>query len=458
MTDPTAPEPAPVIAALGRRAEFREWLSGLEGAGLSVAPCDDASVLSRLVREGQVAVLIVDAALGVDAGALLELVGEDASGLPLLLVADRLEDRDFPGLLGRGHAWCVPRTVPARELVMPLRAMASRRTKERAQKRLLDELTSRLRVQEAWNTGTRRRMEELLHELRTPASVVLTLASSLLEGAEGPLELKQRVLVERMRAAADLVAELISSTRQKLPPASGAETRLASARRSGRRPIALDELAEQVRSVFAEAAAQQGVTLHVETRGELPDVWADRTRLGQLLVNLMSNALRATAAGGEVRMIIAPEPANEARGAACRLTVADTGTGIAPEDRPHVFTFGWSASGRAGLGLTVCKQIAAEHQGELLLESTPGQGSSFHLILPVDPRARTVRAVLQVISDPAQTERLIQELRDRTHGAIAVNQPEDIEALARTLLSSGGQVVLAGALESSLEQLLTETQ
>jgi len=129
-------------------------------------------------------------------------------------------------------------------------------------------------------------------------------------------------------------------------------------------------------------ADDQRVTLGVELDPDLPVIVADRGRILQLLGNLLGNALKFTPAGGRVR-IGAEQVGDEAR-----ISVADTGAGIPPEDLPHLFDRYWQArSSRragAGLGLAIARGIVEAHGGRIRAESEVGVGTTFTVTLPLE--------------------------------------------------------------------------
>ncbi|MCX5263905.1 cell wall metabolism sensor histidine kinase WalK [Streptomyces sp. NBC_00199] len=152
-----------------------------------------------------------------------------------------------------------------------------------------------------------------------------------------------------------------------------------------REPVPADDLLAQVAAAHRVAADTAGVTLRTDTEDA---VWldADPVRLRQVLGNLVANAVRHTPADGTVTLT--------ARGDGDRvvLEVADTGTGIAPGDLPHVFERFWRAeksrsrrTGGSGLGLPIVRQLTDAHGGTVEAASTPGEGSVFTLRLPAAP-------------------------------------------------------------------------
>jgi signal transduction histidine kinase len=130
-------------------------------------------------------------------------------------------------------------------------------------------------------------------------------------------------------------------------------------------------------------------------------VMGDRTRLRQLLLNLVTNAIKYTPRGGRVEVSVTRRPNDE-----IAIAVRDTGIGIAASDLPHVFDRFWRAdrarsraSERAGsgLGLAISQWIAQAHGGTLTVQSRLGRGSVFTAVLPVVPDAQSTR---EAIAEP----------------------------------------------------------
>ena len=216
------------------------------------------------------------------------------------------------------------------------------------------------------------------HELRTPIATLKAIVETLEGGAiEDPVAARDFVarMGEEIDGLAQLVQELLSLARVE----SGAD-RLAIEQLPPE--LLLHEIARRM-AAFVERA---GLDLAVEAEDELPRVAADPGRIGQVLANLVHNAVKFTPAGGHVRLTAS------ARGDRVELAVHDTGVGIDPADLDRVFERFYKsdrsrAGGGTGLGLAIAKHIVQAHGGEIQAWSAgPGRGSTFAFTLPAIPQ------------------------------------------------------------------------
>ncbi len=202
------------------------------------------------------------------------------------------------------------------------------------------------------------------HDIRnilTPLTIELTLADQ-----DDPVERAQSL--QAMRAQVDRLSLLT----QRL---------LALSRPAGdqRAPTDLAALTERIAALLAPQAALEGVTLAVSRPHVAPCVVADAVQLEQVLVNLALNAIQAMREtdGGSLSLRV-----SRARGGAC-LCVADTGPGISPAVRRHLFDpFFTTRPDGAGLGLFSCRRIVEAHGGRITVRSAPGRGTSVRVRLP----------------------------------------------------------------------------
>ncbi|MGB9633802.1 MAG: ATP-binding protein, partial [Chloroflexaceae bacterium] len=220
----------------------------------------------------------------------------------------------------------------------------------------------------------RQMVADIAHELRTPLTVIQGNLRAMLDEVY-PLS---RDEVARIYEASLGLSRLVD------------DLRMLSLAEAGRldlhvQPVAVGPLLAREAALFADLAAGQGVHLHVETPGDLPEALADPERLAQVLHNLLSNALRHTPAGGRITLRAAARS-----NGSVQLEVEDTGAGIAPEDLPHVFERFYRADrgrtrerGGSGLGLTIAHELVRLQGGAMGVESAPGQGARFWFTLPV---------------------------------------------------------------------------
>jgi signal transduction histidine kinase len=212
------------------------------------------------------------------------------------------------------------------------------------------------------------------HDLKNPLHTIGMVAQLLLEVPLSDVERRQHLeivgrTVERMNR---LVRDLLDVARVQ----AGHVLTITTA------PIDVAPLVCDAVDQFSDQARDSGQRLTSEVTQGLPPVLADRDRLLQVFSNLVGNALKFTPEGG--RVSIQAEPAGEN---SVRFSIADTGTGIPPESLPHLFEPFWQARDRAtlgtGLGLSIARGIVEAHGGQISVQSTPGEGTTFRFTLPV---------------------------------------------------------------------------
>jgi two-component system sensor histidine kinase BaeS len=218
-------------------------------------------------------------------------------------------------------------------------------------------------------------VQDLAHELRTPVMGVLARVEA---AQDGVLE-DEASNLSAMHDEALRLARLLDDL-----------SALADAERPGllleTAPVDLATVVVTQTAAFAGAFADKGIDLGSDLQHAVVD--GDAKRLEQIVVNLLSNALRYSDAGGTVTVHVHPD------GDRALLEVRDTGIGIAPDDVPRVFTRFWRgeksrsrATGGAGIGLSIVKELVQAHGGEVTVESSPGEGSAFRVSLPLSAGA-----------------------------------------------------------------------
>lgn len=229
--------------------------------------------------------------------------------------------------------------------------------------RAFNEMTERLGTNEA---RRRQLLADVAHELRTPLSVIQANLEALVDGLY-PLDEAhlRRVLDETV---------IMSRLLNDLQTLSTAE---AGALVLHREPTGARQLIDGAIRSFTAQASDAGVRLESRAADTLPEIQVDRLRIGEVLGNLLSNALRHTPPGGVVTVTA------RATDDEVELSVADTGAGIPPERLPHVFDRFSRApdSPGAGLGLAIARSLVEAHGGEIRAESGPG-GTTISFTLP----------------------------------------------------------------------------
>ncbi len=240
--------------------------------------------------------------------------------------------------------------------------------------RAFDSMAARL---ERADRDQRQFLADVAHEIATPLNTISGFGMALADGtARGEAQRAEaRTLIESETGRLhDLLSDLRELTRLDLTEG----VRLA--------PVALSPFARELVARFAPAAAEAGVKLSLSVRAN--QILSDRRLLETVASNLLANALRYTPEGGRVEVAV-----RQHRGRVV-LIVRDNGVGIAPEHQQRIFERLYRvdsarnrATGGSGLGLAIAQRAAQNLGGHLELESTPGRGSEFRLVLPTgNPR------------------------------------------------------------------------
>jgi len=209
---------------------------------------------------------------------------------------------------------------------------------------------------------------DVAHELRTPIAVLQAEHEALLDGVAEPTPAQFGVLRDQVLRLARIVGDL-----EILSEADAAAIRLTTKR------VDLADIAAAAADSLAGRFEAAGIT--VARRLKPVDVFADADRLDQIIVNLLTNALKFTPTGGQVTIDSGPA---ENRAV---LRVSDTGVGIPADELPRIFDRFWRGhqagrTGGSGIGLAVAAELARAHGGELTAASTAGLGTQMTLTLP----------------------------------------------------------------------------
>src|ERR671919_479976 len=207
--------------------------------------------------------------------------------------------------------------------------------------RAFNEMTERLRAAEHQRRDL---LADLAHELRTPLSVIRGNMEGILDGVYHADRTHLEPVLEESRGMSRLLDDAVAA--------------------------------------FGPSAADAGITLEAKTAEGLPEIEVDRVRIGQVLANMLSNAIRHTPTDGSV--LVAAERAGDRVG----FAVSDSGPGVPVDVLPHIFDrFVKTAhSGGAGLGLAIARSLVEAHGGEIAASSEPVKGTTIRFTIPVVAR------------------------------------------------------------------------
>lgn len=233
-------------------------------------------------------------------------------------------------------------------------------------------------------------ISNMSHELRTPLNSIIGFSDVLLERTFGDLSENQERYVKNIFSAGKHLLELINNVLDIAKIEAGKYEMVYET-------FPIGTIADEVINIMKPLAENKFIEIVVSIGEGISDVTADKVKLKQILYNLLSNAIKFTPEGGKIGITIAMEENIDGRYPWAipglefvRFSVLDTGIGIGPEDKEKIFdefeqadsTFSRKYGG-VGLGLALTKKLIELHGGNITLESTLGEGSTFSFLIPV---------------------------------------------------------------------------
>ncbi len=281
--------------------------------------------------------------------------------------------------------------APVREMMVASRRIAEGNYRERVhipRQATIEELDELAQLAVSFNqmaarleqTETMRRqlIGDVAHELRTPLTTIKGSLEGLIDGVLPP----DPLTFEHIYREADRLGRLVNDLQELSRVESGAFP-------LNRKAVDLAEAITATRARLIRQFEEKGVELKIELPADLPKVYADEDRLGQILLNLIGNGLQYTPPGGSVTV-----QAKVAYGVA-EVSIADNGIGIAAEHLPHLFDRFYRVDksrsrvgGGSGIGLTIARHLVEAQGGRIWAESEGvGKGSTFRFTLPLAGRS-----------------------------------------------------------------------
>lgn len=311
------------------------------------------------------------------------------SGLALIVVGS-LHDVLFAGG-GAGDrpymiTFAVLGFVLLQSYVMMRRSAAAARRDRLSSSRLRREVHARTKelraasiAAEAANMAKTEIVTAVTHELRTPLTSMLGYTELLREELGDNLSPRHREFLSIVRLSGERLLKLVNDLLDLARIEAGRIEVIAA-------DVDVAELVSEVKNQLYPLAARKNLYLREEILSETPVARADADRLRQVLINLVSNAIKFTSTGGVTMRVTDAE----LKGApAVRIEVSDTGAGVSPDFIPQLFERFTREESKAldeptgsGLGLRIAREITGYMHGELTVESVVGEGSSFNVVLP----------------------------------------------------------------------------
>jgi two-component system NtrC family sensor kinase len=343
----------------------REATDVLEDAGYRVDQASDGlQALTRLGQSPRPNLILLDLMLpGLDGWQLraAQLASPTLADIPVLVMSGD-DSAQARAINADGY---LPKPFEANDLLSAVERVLLRFECRRLQLRLHE--SERFVV-----LGTL--AAELGHEINNPLTYIMNNLTELETALAEPEQEPLRVLVRQAQTGAERIHHLVGTLNQ-----------MSRKREGGRSHVDLAVVLETAIAMTAH---------HLTGRARLvrdfhgaPVIWANPARLGQLFINLLANAAQAIPPGRAAMATVTVRARQ--RGDTAEVEIVDTGAGMSPEIRDHLFEpfFTTKPPGEGtGLGLVISRNIAREHGGRLEVESSPGQGATVRVLLPLDAR------------------------------------------------------------------------
>ncbi len=218
-------------------------------------------------------------------------------------------------------------------------------------------------------------LANMSHELRTPLNAIIGFSEMMNSGYFGPLNPKQKERINDINLCGSHLLQLITDI---LEFSKGEAGKLELAEEN----VNIKESVNETLRMMNEKITSKKISIIIDVQSDIPDLWGDKRKIRQILINLLSNSVKFTPEGGIIKVSLKLDHFGNQN-----LTVSDTGVGI-PENEiaTALSVFGQVHRSQSqegtGLGLPLCKMFAELHGGKLAIGSTPGEGTTVRIVFP----------------------------------------------------------------------------
>jgi len=272
-------------------------------------------------------------------------------------------------------------------------------------------------------------LANMSHELRTPLNSIIGFSRVIMKGIDGPVTEQQSQDLSAIYNAGQHLLNMINDILD-ISKIDAGKMELAF------EDLELPQIVESVLSTTRGLVKDKPVELCTDIQDGIPIIHADPTRIRQVLLNLLSNAAKFTDEGSIT--VAASEQVGSRGRPEVKIAVKDTGVGIAIEDQQDLFEpftqvdgSATRSTGGTGLGLSITRLLVDLHDGEIGVESTPGEGSTFYFTIPILPEEKLT--ILSIDGDPQVTQLYQRYLEDTKYQIVSLLLPSNALNMALEL-------------------------
>ncbi len=357
----------------------------LEDAGYSVIGLEKGAAALEMIRRSRFEVVITDIRLP-DVGGMeiLELAKEINPDATVIMITGYASVETAVDAVNQGAYAYFVKPVNPDEIKRAIANALKQQRLSQENKRLVESLQRSNKLLYEANEELKKATEakseflaHMSHELRTPLNVIIGFSELMLDEVPGGTNDEQKQCLNDILGSGRHLLNLINDILD-LSKIEAGKMELKV------KDFALSDLIESLRAIAVNEFAQRKQSLEVEVEAGLPPVRADKAKVRQVLINLLSNANKFTPDGGRI-MVKAIRENNW-----CQVSVIDNGIGIRRENHEKLFQpfvqmdspLGGEKGG-TGLGLTIARQLVEKHGGRIGVDSEYGRGSRFYFTLPL---------------------------------------------------------------------------